>query len=97
MSDKTTQKALNEKRSRAARSLKQVNLSQLHKKLINTLNRTADELLDRSYNKQMSKDDIKALVDCIKMMPTLIRQEEIEMESLTDDELKERAKEVEDE
>ena len=91
MSVKSTQISVKAKKSRAARSTKQVNLDHVQRRLFNVLSRESLHLLDESYKGKLDRDDSVALSNYLKLMRDLKAQEENEMENISDEELEKLA------
>ena len=81
----------NKKASRAELSLKRVNLSRLHKQLLNVLSRETTALLHISYRNKLDKDEAAALCNYLKLMKDLTKEEEKQLEQMSDAELEKLA------
>jgi hypothetical protein len=76
------------RKSRKAKSLKRVNLDLLNLKLLNSLARYVDMLLQKSLDGNMTKDDANSLFSGLKLLKDLKKTENENMEDLTDEQLK---------
>jgi hypothetical protein len=76
------------RKSRKAKSLKRVNLDLLNLKLLNSLARYVDMLLQKSLDGNMTKDDANCLFSGLKLLKDLKKTENENMEDLTDEQLK---------
>lgn len=79
-------------KSKGSRRISPVDLDKIGQKLLNVLQREANILLDRSWREKLSADDSKSLVNYLKLLKEFQSFELEALESLTDEELAERAK-----
>lgn len=79
-------------KSKGSRRLSPVDLDKIGQKLLNVLQREANVLLDLSYMDKLSADESKSLVNYLKLLKEFQSFELAALESLTDEELEERAK-----
>jgi len=92
---KLNTQAPNKRKSRAGLSSKRVNLDQVHKKLLTSLNREANNLLRNSHKDKLNRDDAQSLIGYLKLIKDLRHIEKEKESELSDKELEEISKQKE--
>ena len=77
-----------DKKKRAPRLLKKLNLERANKQLQTILGRQIDKLMELSYGQLLSKDELANLALAQKLLVEFQKQEEEDLELLSDEELK---------
>lgn len=80
------QNPLKPKKKRLPR-LKKVNVDEVHKKLLNILQREAHHLFTMSVVTKLDKDESQSLVNYLKLLNQLKKDDTIDLDKLTDEEL----------
>lgn len=75
------------RKSRAGSSLKTVNLQRAEKKLLNILDRQINKLLTISVSNLFSKDESAALVNYVKLLKQIQKDDSLDLDQLTDEQL----------
>lgn len=79
------------RKSRAGSSLKTVNLQRAEKKLLNILDRQINKLLTISVSGLFSKDESLALVNYVKLLKQIQKDDNQDLDKMTDEELEKLA------
>jgi hypothetical protein len=85
------QKSPRKRKSRAGKSLKNINLDQIQKKLLNVLERETNQLLVLSVDGKLDKDQSDDLNKYLKLLKELRKQEAEELSEMSEEELEKLA------